>query len=70
MSYATQHEERTAAAMGYAHTRTVERGSRFQKGSRNVWAIRDGWQTADLINNHYCNHQKFADLTDALRRPL
>ncbi len=44
-------------------------GTRFERGDRYIWPIRDGWQTADLIDGYYTNHQKFDDVMDALRRP-
>jgi len=40
----------------------------FQLGTRHVWSTFDAWQTADLIDGRYCNHQKFNSLSDALNR--
>ena len=42
----------------------------FVKENRRIWKIREGWQTADLVDGKYCNHFPMADLVDALMRPL
>lgn len=78
MTYATPEEVRLAEDLGYTWDKNVQRGHVFRKGSRHVWATsvwRDRppgrdlcWQTADLVDGRYTNHQKFDDLSDALRR--
>ena len=45
-------------------------GWHFHRGDRRVWNIREGWQTADLIDGRFQNHLKFENLEDALRRPV
>lgn len=77
MTYATEKEVEHAEKLGYEVERSTRTGHSFQKGVRRVWAIRDGWQTADLIDNellltggYFVNHQKFADLKEALERPI
>jgi len=42
----------------------------FTNGVRHVWSIRDGWQTADLIDGRFQNHQPLPDLEQALGRPI
>jgi hypothetical protein len=59
-----------AMNLGYEALINNDRGARFYKGSRVIWAIREGWQTADLIDGSYQNHEKFESLEDALRRDL
>lgn len=29
-----------------------------------------GWQTADLVDEQYCNHKKYHDILEAIKRPL
>lgn len=83
MSYATDNEVNLAETLGYRWDVNQQRGHSFTKGDRHVWACAaDGqrigdaegplmaWQTADIINGYFQNHQKFNDLSDALRRPL
>lgn len=59
---------------GYKSETKIEFGctyhKRFIKGVRNIWETRRGYQSADLINGKYTNHQEFSELTDALERPL
>jgi hypothetical protein len=59
-----------AMNLNYEVTINNNRGASFQHGDRRVWAIREGWQTADLIDGIYQNHEKFESLEDALRRDL
>ena len=70
MAYATDRQVKTAASLGYTHDRSTEKGSSFTSGRRNIWAIREGCQTADLIKGYYRNHKKFKNLDDAIRRLL
>lgn len=70
MAYATDEQVALGEALGYAHDKCAERGSSFTNGVRNVWATREGWQTADLIDGYYRNHKKFAGIGDALKREL
>lgn len=69
MTYATQQEIDHATAKGYAHESDTQLGCSFQKLARRVWSVRDGWQTADLIDGQYTNHRKYTDLIEALDRP-
>ena len=71
-----------AVRMDYTVNYKVENGyywhESFVKGVRHVWQIREGWQTADLLQNEPClrltgqyrNHKTFDNLLDALCRPL
>lgn len=74
MSYATQEEIGLAMNLNYSMTQDNNNGSRFKrgikKGDRHIWSTRSGWQTADLVDNRYINHQEFNELTDALRREV
>lgn len=84
MSNATNAEIELAEDLGYTWDVNQQRGYAFTKEHRHVWPCaatpvsrveaHDGplmaWQTADLIDNTFQNHQKFDDLKDALRRPL
>lgn len=38
----------------------------FVKGTKHIWKIRNGWQTADLIDGSFCNHKpvKFDDILE------
>ena len=70
MTYATQEEVGLAMNLNYNMTQTVRVGSRFQLGDRHRWAGREGWQTAEVIDNIFTNHKVFSNLTEALRRKL
>ena len=70
MAYATDEQVALGEALGYEHEKSFERGSRFTKGQRHIWAIRDGWQTADSFGGYYRNHKKFAGIGDALKREI
>lgn len=78
MTYATENQVRLAQELGYTVTRDQRRGHSFKRAQRHIWAAsrrtEDGrvpaWQTADLVDGRYTNHQMFDDLSDALRRPL
>lgn len=55
----------------------VKRGRgwyKFSLSNRMVWQIVSGggimWQTADMIEGVYQNHQKFHTLAEAVHRPL
>ena len=39
----------------------------FSKGIVHTWQIRNGWQVADLIDNHYCNHRPITCCTELLK---
>ena len=41
-------------------------GPRFTKNSTEIWKIKKGWQCADLIDDHYCNHRPNNSLTTLL----
>jgi hypothetical protein len=70
MPYANEQDEALARTLGYSVRRSHKSGSSFSKDDRNVWSTRIGWQTADLDNGSYRNHEIFAELSDALKRPL
>lgn len=70
MAYATNEEEELAKHMGYTINRDDRIGSTFDKGMRRVWPTRIGWQTADLIDGYYRNHEIFDDLSKALMRRI
>ena len=68
MTYATAEEVQAAEALGFTCSVNTHRGHWFNKGSRRIWGVPAGWQTADIINGVYKNHRKFTDLTEALWR--
>lgn len=70
MPYATAEEVDLAIELGYEVECDTHRGHRFARDNRQVWGIESGWQTADLINDYYRNHQPYENLAEALRRPL
>ncbi|MCG5512809.1 hypothetical protein [Ectothiorhodospira shaposhnikovii] len=73
MAYATKEERELAESLGFERETNVQFGDRFKKNERHVWFATYayvGWQTADLIDGRFCNHQKFRTLTEALNRPL
>jgi len=74
MPYASNEDIELAESLGYTVSRSVMYGHQFSKGMRRVWACyrchRIVWQTADEILQHYCNHQVFETLEDALNRPV
>lgn len=70
MTYATREEITLANELGYSVEESIQYGNRFTNGNRNVWAIREGWQTADLIDGSYCNHKAYTQLEEALKREL
>jgi crotonobetainyl-CoA:carnitine CoA-transferase CaiB-like acyl-CoA transferase len=70
MAYATTGDEELARKKGYTVSRSAERGSAFQQGTRHIWSTRIGWQTADLIAGNYRHHAIFPELIDALERKL
>jgi len=76
MAYSTEEDQRVASDLGYAHERSTNRGCKFTKGQRHIWSIYElrtytaSWQTADLIDNRFTNHQAYESLTEALRREL
>ena len=70
MAYAEANEELLARQLGYAINRSADKGSSFMKDDRRIWSTRLGWQTADLNNGSYINHEIFNTLSDALKRPL
>ena len=65
-----------ARSEGYSTTQRHLSAPRvFILGTRNVWdknGYGDGkwWNTADLIDGKFCNHQTFSTLRQALNRPL
>lgn len=71
MSYADADEITLATNLGYEVSCDQRNGHRFLRGDRHVWAVRDGWQTADLSeDNFFINHKSFTDLSEALGRDL
>jgi peroxiredoxin len=38
----------------------------FEKDGMHVWAIRDGWRYAKVINNRMCNHKTLITAKEAL----
>lgn len=68
MTYATSEQIDEVIELGYEVDCTQRNGHTFSKGDRHIWAIREGWQTADLINQYYRNHQPYRTLAEALRR--
>jgi hypothetical protein len=65
-----EQDETLARKLGYAVIRSPRAGASFVRDDRHVWSTRLGWQTADLDNGSYVNHKIFANLPDALERPL
>lgn len=45
------------------------KGVKYQRGTKYVWPIYGGWQTADLINGSFTNHQpiKGRSIMDTLK---
>ena len=70
MAYANQKERDLALNLNYTIVEDNKHGTRFYKGTRNVWATKEGWQTADLVNDYYVKHKMFDNLSDALNREL
>jgi hypothetical protein len=76
MPYASHAENKLGVALGYTVTISPHSGTSYErwwdKGYRRVWSIESGWQTADVIDNTYCNHRKYGhdELEQALRRFL
>jgi hypothetical protein len=58
-----------AESLGFTVDRSTEKhnGLAFNKGSVRIWAIREGWQAADLISGRYQNHRPNSNLANALR---
>ena len=44
-------------------------GFKYSKGTRHVWLVFLGWQTADLKGQCLANYKKFKTLEEALKRP-
>lgn len=40
----------------------------ISNGVLKVWMVRDGWQTAVLVNGCYQSHQTFPTLEESLKR--
>jgi len=59
-----------AMNLGYTVTLSPKTGASLERGYRRIWEIREGYQTADLVQDKWANHQKFDDIFDALRRPV
>jgi hypothetical protein len=61
-----------AEANGYQYEFSPKIGHTFNKGHRYVWAIFDGWQTADMVEGFYRNHLRYPqeELEAALGRDL
>lgn len=59
-----------AESLGWTIDRSTctQRGITFRRGHTSIWAIRRGWQVADLINGYYCNHRPEGRLEDALNK--
>ena len=75
MPYATDEQVKLAESLGYIEERNQQRGSSFSKDTRHIWPVLVGrytikWQTADLLNNRFCNHIKFTDFAEAVARPI
>lgn len=71
MAYATPDEKRYASLHGYKISESVMFGTKFYQNRRHIWSTSEGrWQTADLVDDYYTNHQLFDELKAALRRPL
>lgn len=43
-----------------------QNGYSFERDNTRVWATGDGWQVADVINDKFSNHRKYASLLAAL----
>lgn len=71
MAYASNQMKFLAKLLGYEMQESVRYGTRFRKEHRRIWSTAEGnWQTADLVDKHYTNHQIYVGLGDALIRPL
>lgn len=73
--YATTIQKDYAVMRGYRVMEDTRFGTRFELivpggADRHIWSIRSGWQTADMIEGSYCNHEKFGTLLEALDRPV
>ncbi len=60
-----------AMNLGYTVTLSPQKGARLERGPRHIWGIESGWQTADMIDGVFKNHQKYPyeKIIDAIRRP-
>lgn len=76
MSHCHNYEEvkKIAESYGYTVEDKVECGvtwyAAFLKGTRRIWRTREGFQTADLVDDLYSNHKPFTKFEDALMRPV
>ena len=64
-------ERKLATTNGFECLEDARRGAgwnRFKKDTLHIWAIREGWMTAHLVDHHYCQHQSFTTLEDAFNR--
>lgn len=47
---------------------STQDGYHFNIGNLHLWEIRDGYQTARLVENRYQDHKRFNHLEEALTR--
>lgn len=67
----SEEEQVLARENGFECLPAIERGANwysFKKGDLHVWIVREGWQTAYLINDRFTDHQIFKTLEEALKR--
>jgi len=70
----SEEENKLAQVKGFTPTLDKRRGGEwcvFIKNYLHIWQIRNlKWQTALLINNHYCKHITFDTLEEAFERKI
>lgn len=49
--------EQLAAKYGWTVLYSSRNGYNFQRGYTHIWFCYNGWQCADLIDNHFYNHR-------------
>lgn len=57
MAYAKDNDLKLAESLGYSIKCNEQIGHTFTLVNRHIWPIYKGWQSADLINGYYTNHQ-------------
>ena len=66
--YLTENEINKALNLGFTVTQCPNKGTSATRGDLHIWNIREGYQTADLIEGRYTNHKKYNNFLDAIQR--
>lgn len=59
---------KTGQCIEYNAYYSTDTGLNFQCGIYHCWKIKNGYMTAKLVNNIYCDHKQFTNLEEALLR--